>query len=301
MISFRYHVLTIVAVFLALAVGVALGGGPLSEVGRSGDSDEQVQDQSAEIEQASLVTSFQDEFAGDVSQSALNGVLKHRTVAFVTLPGSDPKIVQSLGDLVKQADGTIAGTYGAKSALLDPDNSALVSSLSAQIVESVPGTGVATTDPAYVRLGRLVGFTVGTRQDAGDTGNAATKNVLSSLERSEFLTRNTGNGKRASLVIIVLGDEGDASGDLAKLVAQLATGMAGSADGLVVAGTTESGASGLLKGIRTDDDFTAEASSTDSIQTLTGRVATVLTLAASASGKPGQYGANGSGGALPRG
>ena len=29
MISFRYHIVSIVSVFLALAVGIALGGGPL--------------------------------------------------------------------------------------------------------------------------------------------------------------------------------------------------------------------------------------------------------------------------------
>ena len=29
MISFRYHIVTLVSVFLALAVGIALGGGPL--------------------------------------------------------------------------------------------------------------------------------------------------------------------------------------------------------------------------------------------------------------------------------
>ena len=34
-ISFRYHVVSLVAVFLALAVGVALGGGPLGELGRA--------------------------------------------------------------------------------------------------------------------------------------------------------------------------------------------------------------------------------------------------------------------------
>ena len=33
MITLRHHVLTIVAVFLALAAGIVLGGGPLSEVG----------------------------------------------------------------------------------------------------------------------------------------------------------------------------------------------------------------------------------------------------------------------------
>ena len=35
MTSFRYHVVSLLAVLLALAAGVALGGGPLSEVGRA--------------------------------------------------------------------------------------------------------------------------------------------------------------------------------------------------------------------------------------------------------------------------
>ena len=32
MISYRHHIVSLVAVFLALAVGVVLGGGPLSEL-----------------------------------------------------------------------------------------------------------------------------------------------------------------------------------------------------------------------------------------------------------------------------
>ena len=34
MITYRHHIVSLVAVFLALAVGIALGGGPLSELGR---------------------------------------------------------------------------------------------------------------------------------------------------------------------------------------------------------------------------------------------------------------------------
>ena len=34
MISYRHHIVSLVAVFLALAVGVVLGGGPLSDLGR---------------------------------------------------------------------------------------------------------------------------------------------------------------------------------------------------------------------------------------------------------------------------
>lgn len=301
MISFRYHALTLVAVFLALAVGVALGGGPLSEVGRSAASDEKAEGQSAELEEASLVTAFQDEFVGDVSEQAVTGALAKRPVAVVTLPGTDPKTIESLGALIKQAGGSVSGTYAVKPALLDQDNSSLVSSLSAQVAETAPKSGVAASDAPYVRMGRLIGYTVATKQDGGETGDTATQNVLSSLDGSDFLSRTTGNGQRGSVVLIVLGDQDGQESGLGKLVAQLATGMAGSADGVVVAGTTDSGRAGLLKQVRADDDFAGAASSADSVQTLTGRVATVLTLKASASGQVGQYGANGTDGALPRG
>ena len=35
MISYRHHIVSLVAVFLALAVGIVLGGGPLTELGRA--------------------------------------------------------------------------------------------------------------------------------------------------------------------------------------------------------------------------------------------------------------------------
>lgn len=301
MISFRAHALTLVAVLLALAVGVALGGGPLSEIGRADSGDAASSEQSAQLEETSQVAAFQDEFAGDVSQQALSGALTKRPVAVVTLPGVDSSVVQSLGTLIKQAGGTVSGTYAVKPGLLDQDNSSLVSSLTAQVAETAPKAGVATTDPPYVRMGRLIGYTVSTRQDSGEAGDTATQNVLSSLDGSDFLARTTGNGQRGSLVLVVLGDQDGQEAGLGKLVAQLASGMAGSADGMVVAGTTDSGSDGLLQQIRADEDFAGKASSTDSVQSLTGRVATVLTLKASAAGGVGQYGAHGSDGALPRG
>ena len=36
MIDFRYHLVSLISVFLALAVGIALGAGPLKETSRLG-------------------------------------------------------------------------------------------------------------------------------------------------------------------------------------------------------------------------------------------------------------------------
>ena len=38
MISYRHHIVSLVAVFLALAVGIVLGGGPLTDLGRAAEA-----------------------------------------------------------------------------------------------------------------------------------------------------------------------------------------------------------------------------------------------------------------------
>lgn len=300
--SLRYHVVAVVAVLMALAVGVALGGGPLSEIGPSqaSETSERAGDQQAGSEAASSSSSFQDEFTAEVAQDLLDGKLRHRPVSLVTLPGADPERVRSTRALVQQAGGAVTGTFDVHDALLDPDSSSLVSSLSTQMVETVRGTGVSKNDPAYVRMGRLIGFTVASPRPLGEDATAETDNVLSGLQKAEFLTRTSGKGRRGSMVIVLLGDQ-QAGNDVDKIVAQLATGMAGNADGLVVAGSADSGGDELLEGVRADEAFTAAASSTDSFETLAGRVTALLALAADEKDQHGHYGASGSDGALPRG
>src|SRR3546814_7085149 len=78
-ISFRYHVVTIVAVFLALAVGVALGGGPLSELGRSSDEanarvSEENDKLTDDLKQAEQVSGFQDKFLNNTLPANLGSV-----------------------------------------------------------------------------------------------------------------------------------------------------------------------------------------------------------------------------------
>ena len=86
MISFRSHVVSLLAVFLALAVGIALGGGPLSEIGRAapgpGDA----------ANSASGPSEREATFAGQVLSGSAGRLyaagLEDRSVAVVVLPGA---------------------------------------------------------------------------------------------------------------------------------------------------------------------------------------------------------------------
>ena len=91
MISFRYHIVSIVSVFLALAVGVALGGGPLN---REVDNTlvEQVQadrvrkaELRAELAAVNATNAFGDRFAETIAPGLVGQSLKDRVVSFLVL------------------------------------------------------------------------------------------------------------------------------------------------------------------------------------------------------------------------
>lgn len=300
MISFRYHVVSIVAILLALAAGVALGGGPLSEIGRAADDKVQGENQelAQELEQAELVTSFQDEFATDLSGRTARDTLTGHRVAVVTLPGADAEVVKSLTKMVETAGAGVPATYAITPTMIEPGSKSLVDTLGARLVEGVRGSGVSDNATTYDRMGQLLGRAIGSTEVGGGSADAGAREVLSSLSGAELLTRSSGAARVADLVLVVLGDEPSTDGT-EKIVGSLLAGTARTTRGVVVAGDTATGADGLLKDLRGVDEFTAEVSSVDSAQTPTGRLSVVLALADAQ--RPGQYGASGKDGALPRG
>jgi hypothetical protein len=305
-ISFRYHVVSILAVLLSLAAGVALGGGPLSDLGRGSDqaterAQERNQELSSRLDEADLTDSFQDEFAQDLSAGAVSGSLASRPVVLITMPGADEKVVSSLSDLVGEAGGSLSGTFAVQPPLVSATEKSLVDTLGSQLVEQPEGKDVAASAPTYERMGELIGRAVASVKDAGEAADGSAKDLLSSLKGADLLTQKAGEGTRGSLVIVVLGDEPAKPDETDKIYGGLMTGIAEQCDAVVLAGTTTSGNDGLLAALRGDVTFSANVSTADSTDTTAGRIAAVLALAADGRGTTGHYGAFGIDGALPRG
>lgn len=302
MITFRYHVVSILAVLLALAVGVALGGGPLSEIGRS-DANAEVQQEndqlSNQLAEARLAGSFQEEFVGQMSGSTVNGALKNRTVALLTMPGADQKTVQALTSMVTDSGGKVTGRYAAQPALYQPAKKTLVDTLGAQLAESAKGTQIPDTATTYDRMGRLIGRAVATTTAGGAAADSTAENIVSSLTGAELLSGKSAT--RASLVLVVLGDPEQVPEGTERSLAELFTGLATADKGVVVVGDTESSQDGTLTELRGEDSMASSVSTVDSVQVPAGRVATVLTLASAYGGGVGHYGANGEDGAIPKG
>lgn len=114
MVDFRYHIVSIVAVFLALAIGIVLGAGPLKT-----SSDVQLKAQVSDLRTAQSAlqgsldqtrgqVQFLDRFGAEVAPSLLGGRLAGLDVAVVALPGADPSTVAGVLAVLRQASATVS-------------------------------------------------------------------------------------------------------------------------------------------------------------------------------------------------
>lgn len=286
MISYRHHIVSLVAVFLALAVGVVLGGGPLSELGRDGErpaasmTAQRVSERTAE---------YGDAFAASAAQTLYAGRLRDHPVAMVTMPGADPDAVGALTEQVGAAGGTVAGTYAVRRALVDASQKSLVDSLGAQLAEQL-GEGAVTPDATtYSRIGQLLGLAVAPT----DLGAAGVRAVRESLAGADLLDPPAEVGE-AELVLVVLGDRTDPA-----ILDGVVTGLAEKSAGVVVAGATATAAAGGDLATLRAGDATATVAAVDGADTPLGQVTTTLALIRSLTTPGGSFGASGSDGAVP--
>lgn len=113
MIDFRYHLVSIVAVFLALAIGIVIGASALKpdvlKVFDNASSREQRQITS----QRATIKSLQNQLGSDqaLAQAAaprlLSGLLAGQQVALVTAPGADATTVNGVTAALKLAGAKI--------------------------------------------------------------------------------------------------------------------------------------------------------------------------------------------------
>lgn len=298
MMTFRYHIVTVVSVFLALAVGIAIGGGPLKgEVDNSlvtqVETDRRtIATLESQLSAAKTTADFNAAAAGAVAPLVLGDRLAGHAVAVVALPGADPATVAALGDTVVSAGGTLAGSYRVAAALLDEEQRQLVDDLSAQLATEVPDLA-ADTD-GYALTGALLARAIATSEDAPQDADQVTSAVLAGLSTAGLVMAEEAPEQRADLVLLAAGPApesqlpGGAAAALSPLVGALAEGAAG----VVLAGPTRAARPGGLLALLRDDLRTAgRVSTVDSAQLVLGQIVTVLTLERALAGEVGHHGA----------
>jgi hypothetical protein len=309
-ISFRYHIVSIVSVFLALATGIALGGGPLKgevdntlvkqvEVDRKTKADLR-----AQIAALSASNTFTDDFAKRVAPNLLGGTLSGRAVTLLVLPGASESAVSSLTELIKVSGGTVGGTIRAGNALVDVGKKQLVDELTSQLLDGVNDVTLPQNAGTYDRLGAVLARAVGTDQDRGAPVDDAANSIISGLSTADLMSPSGNVTRRGSLVLVVSGpgstDPSAREGEAA-IVTSVVGAMDNATDGVVVAGPLASARSGgVVAGVRQDVGTAQKVSTVDTIDRVAGQVVAVMALAQQARGETGHYGSvNAADGVMP--
>ncbi|GAA5125293.1 copper transporter [Pseudonocardia adelaidensis] len=309
MISFRYHVVSIAAVFLALAVGVVLGSAGVSDRLLSAVSDQaddlagQVQTLRAERDDLAAGQRASDEFARRVGPAAVRGLLQGSSVTLVTT-GADPADRDAVVALLQQAGATVGGEVALTPAVGDPARGDQLRELTAQLLP----TGAqlpAATDTGSLVGGLLSGVVLApTGQQPGQPITAQQADaVLAGLAAAGFVAPGT-RPQPGNVVLVLTGGalQGLDAGDAAAVVARLAAQLDHAGGGTVLAGRTGSAdATGAVGVARADPGVVQRVSTVDDVQTGAGQVSAVLALREQLDGRSGSYGtsATATGGAAP--
>jgi hypothetical protein len=275
------RLLPLLSVLFALAVGIALGAGPLD--------DDQSSATPGKHARAKAAPGFEESFASTVAPALYAHRLAKQSVAVVTTPGASPATVKALVDQVVAAGGAVASRTDLTDALTAAGQKTLVDTMGSQLATQLKPQVPALADPAlttYPRMGRLVGLAVGTTGAPAAAGAPATT-VRESLKAAK-LTTDVGTAALAPLVLVVLGSDLDDA-----IVGGLVQGIAGQVHGVVVAGNTRSADVAALKD--------SPAATVDGVETAAGRVAAVLALVRQVAGGGGSFGASGIDGPVPVG
>jgi len=308
-IDFRYHVVSIVGVFLALALGLFIGStslrGPVGSI--ITNQTEQVVGKNKQLraEIGALQNDVRDEqnFETSAEPYIVGNALAGQSVVVVSAPGVDGGARSDIVKSLTSAGATVTGDVRLQDALLDPEQRTFLDTLSARL--NVPGHTVSSgTGPQ--RAMTLLADVLGIRPQSDPVPAAAAARVLSGFADGNLLTVNGGPAHGAALAVLIAPPPPAATADPKLVQAQdallldLARALDRSAVGAVIAGPVAAADSGLLQAARSDKALTADVSTVDGVDAPRGVIATVLALAEQAKGGVGSYGArNGATAPLP--
>jgi Copper transport outer membrane protein, MctB len=307
-IDFRYHLVSIVAVFLALAIGIVLGStelqGPAynlldkttsklqNELGQVSNQRDAAQQQATEGEM----------YAQAVEPTVLHGLLTGQRLLIVTEPGAQSSVVSGISSAALASGAAITGqinlapkffdTSGttqdslnqttldvAQAAGLQLDSSATYQQQAAQVIASE----ILTTAPA----------SPGGKPAASDQSTEAST-MLQAYAASQFLSTTGQPASTATLTIVVTPQNppSDGSADqLDQVLVPLVTELAAKSSATVVVGSSAGSGAGSPIAVLRSNNVSSQVSTVDDADMVSGQTVAIQALAVGlAGGKAGSYG-----------
>jgi hypothetical protein len=290
LISFRYHLVSIIAVFLALALGILVGTTGLNGAILS-DLKKQVRTLRGETsslrasnDSLSTLAGNDEKFASTYMKPILTGRLTGRSVVVVSAPGTSSKIRSGANDALAAAGAKVVTQIQLSANFIDPARgSDIITLLSGAALPF--GITLPSSSDASIQAGAVLGYVISGRGKPTDLGQ-----VLSSFSGLRMLSVND-HAQKATLAVVLTSGTFLKTDPRAKAMPALVSEFHAYGIKTVVAGDTlSSTAAGLVESVRADGTLGTTVSTVDNADSSIGQVSTALALAGLVAGQSGSYG-----------
>ena len=304
MIDFRYHIVSIVSIFLALAVGIVLGAGPLK--GELGDTlnkevaglRQDKADLNSQLQEARAGAEARDAYIAETNPILLAGALQDRRVALVVLPGADAAVSEATAATLRSSGAAVVSTTSVSDDWVTTDQ-ATAASRDEAVTKAAAEAGVDVSDsgsvsPRDVLLAALL--TVPAAAPADALAPATAQAALDTLSAADLIEIDTEGFELADLVVVVSGvtTQGDAQAreQAAERWVDLVVAFDDRSSGTLVAAeaTTAGDGVSVIETVRNDATATKGVSTVDNAGGSMGQASVVHALVEQATGEVGQYG-----------
>ncbi|WP_214414588.1 copper transporter [Sphaerisporangium fuscum] len=299
MIDFRYHIVSIVAIFLALAIGIVLGSTVLNAplVASTEKVAAGLRQSNAkllnELSVAQTRGDAGDTFIADRLPQLVQGALTGERVVVVEAPGADTKLREPLQQVLAAAGAVVSGRVTLTEKFIGAEQAATLDQLATTAKPASMTFPAAAT--AYDKAAAVLAAAVLT-PDKAQAGKAdpAAPDALAAFEKDGLLSVEGDPGKRATLALLMApaaAYEGKDADSQTAAIVSLASGLDGGGEGAVVAGVVPTSATaGLIAAVRADSDVALKVSSVDNADMASGKAVVVYALREQVAGDAGQYG-----------
>ncbi|KQY43688.1 copper transporter [Cellulomonas sp. Root137] len=309
MIDFRYHIVSLISVFLALAVGIALGAGPLKET--IGDTltgqVEQLRGEKdalrAELDTTSGELQDAETYIDAAGPQLLDGTLPDRRVAVIALGEVDEAVRTAIDTRLTQSGASVTAHVTLTDTWMDPDARTFRQALVGQLLtylDPVPADDAGVEDELASALVQALVTSDPSNPDVLSDDASVLLELLSSSESDSPLVTVADQVTVPADAIVVIGvPREEAAADAtpspapseSTVVAQLAVLSAAQelSTGAVLADGPR-GEGSLTDAVLADQDLAATITTVSGTAVVTGQVNVPLALAGRIAGTNGHYG-----------
>jgi Copper transport outer membrane protein, MctB len=277
LINFRYHIVSLMAVFIALSVGIAVGVSlsPSVDQGllqQAAQDRKQVTDLRAELDRRKALDDYRNAYDEQVGAAVTAGVLNGQRVAMVAMPEAPADVLRNISNAVVGAGGSVVRNVKVNPEAFD---SAKAENVTDALSNYFGPLGLNDTMSPATRLGVAVGRSIGSKETADRDALAIA--VGGSLEESGLVSISKESAAQAQLIIVVTAPASDPRPTPEELTAhvQFEVGLTIRA-GVVLAGPNSEDIEGTDVLAARSDPTAVDSLSTVDVADLSSGVTTVV-------------------------